>query len=200
MTSTHLVWTGLLALLVFWAVGAYNRLMRLKNAIARTFGPLDVQLKRRHVLIAELIEAATNYPLPETDGLESVTRAHQQARSAGDAARSRPTQAKALRTLSVAEAALSNRLEALFAWVKSQAELRGDANVKALADELAGTDTTVTFARQAYNEAVRSYNSAQGEFPALLLARLFGFGPSALLQDAQRPQSLEVPGNPPTEL
>lgn len=189
MTSTQLIWSGVLALLVFWAVGAYNRLMRLKNAIARAFGPLDVQLKKRLVLIAGLVDAAAKYPALEADVLQAVTLACHQARSAGDAVRSRPTQAKAVSALSAAEAALDRCLEALFALVEAHAKLKADDTLKALADALTSTDTTVTFARQAYNDAARNYNSAQGEFPALLLARLFGFGPSVLLQDtpAEKP-------------
>ena len=85
MTVTHLVLIAVGALLVFWAVGAYNRLVRLKNTIANAFGQIDVQLKRRYDLIPNLVEAARKYLQYERDTLEAVTQARNQAKSASDA-------------------------------------------------------------------------------------------------------------------
>lgn len=185
MTTAHFVWIGLAALLIFWAVGAYNRLVRLKNTIANAFGPIDVQLKRRYDLIPNLVEAAKKYLSDEAATLEAVTLARNQARSASDAVRSRPTNAKAVENLSAVETALSSSLVRLFVVAQAYPALKADVVINGLTEELTSTENKVAFARQAYNDTVLDYNNAQAEFPAVLLARLFGFGPSAMLQATQ---------------
>ena len=185
MTTAHFVWIGLVALLVFWAVGAYNRLVRLRNTIANAFGQIDVQLKRRYDLIPNLVEAARKYLSHEAATLEAVTLARNQARSASDTVRARPTNAKAVNKLSVAEATLSSSLSRLLVVAEAYPDLKADAVIKGLTEELTSTENKVAFARQAYNDTVLDYNNAQAEFPAVVLARLLGFGPSAMLQATQ---------------
>ena len=185
MTTAHFVWIGLVALLVFWAVGAYNRLVRLRNTIANAFGQIDVQLKRRYDLIPNLVEAARKYLSHEAATLEAVTLARNQARSASDTVRARPTNAKAVNNLSVAEATLSSSLSRLLVVAETYPDLKADAVIKGLTEELTSTENKVAFARQAYNDSVLDYNNAQAEFPAVVLARLLGFGPSAMLQATQ---------------
>lgn len=182
MASQTLVIIVVSALLVFWAVGAYNRLVRLKNTIANAFGQIDVQLKRRYDLIPNLVEAAKKYLQHERDTLEAVTNARNQARTASDAVRSRPANAAAVLTLSAAEQALSGALGGLFALAEAYPELKADQTVRDLSEELASTENKVAFSRQAYNDAVLDYNNAQSQFPALLVARLFGFAPSVMLR------------------
>ena len=182
MTSTQLISIAILAILVFWAVGAYNRLVRLKNTIANAFGQIDVQLKRRYDLIPNLVEAAKKYLSHERETLEAVITARNQDKSASDAARSRPANALAVTTLAVAEQALSNSLGNLFALNEAYPELKADATIRELSEELTSTENKVTFARQAFNDAVLDYNNAQGQFPAVLVAKLFSFAPSAMLQ------------------
>jgi len=182
MASQTLVIIVVSALLVFWAVGAYNRLVRLKNTIANAFGQIDVQLKRRYDLIPNLVEAAKKYLQHERDTLEAVTNARNHARTASDAVRSRPANAAAVLTLSAAEQALSGALGGLFALAEAYPELKADQTVRDLSEELASTENKVAFSRQAYNDAVLDYNNAQSQFPALLVARLFGFAPSVMLR------------------
>ena len=182
MTSTHFVWIGLAALLAFWAVGAYNRLVRLKNTIANAFSQVDVHLKRRYELIPLLVEAVAKYLCHDEAALEAVTLARNHARHASDAVRSRPSSAKAVTRLSATEAALNGALGRLRMLAEGYPELKTDATIKGLAKALTSTDNKMAFARQTYNDAVRDYNHAQGEFPAVVLARLFGFGPSVMLQ------------------
>lgn len=170
------------ALLVFWAVGAYNRLVRLKNTIANAFGQIDVQLKRRYDLIPNLVEAAKKYLQHEQATLEAVTTARNQARTASDAVRSRPASAAAVTALSAAEQALDGSLGHFFAVAEAYPELKADQTISDLSEELTSTENKVSFARQAYNDAVLDYNNAQGQFPAVLIARLFGFAPSAMLR------------------
>ena len=182
MTSTQWISIAVLASLVFWSVGAYNRLVRLKNIIANAFGQIDVQLKRRYELIPNLVEAAKKYLSHERETLEAVIAARNQAKSASDVARSRPSNALAVGTLAVAEQALSSSLGQLFALSEAYPELKADQTIRDLSEELTSTENRVTFARQAFNDAVLDYNNAQGQFPAVLVARLFSFAPSAMLQ------------------
>ena len=182
MTPTQLIAIAVVAVLMFWAVGAYNRLVRLKNTIANAFGQIDVQLKRRYDLIPNLVEAAKKYLSHERETLEAVINARNQAKSASDAARSRPANALAVTTLAVAEQALSSSLGQLFALNEAYPELKADQTIRDLSEELTSTENKVTFARQAFNDAVLDYNNAQGQFPAVLVARVFSFVPAAMLQ------------------
>lgn len=185
MSTQSLVLVVVCALLLFWAVGAYNRLVRLKNIIANAFGQIDVQLKRRYDLIPNLVEAAKKYLQHERDTLEAVISARNQARAASDAARNRPTHAPEVMALAVAEQALDGSLARLFAVAEAYPELKADDTIRELSEELTSTENKVAFARQAYNDSVLDYNNAQAQFPALLIARVFGFAPSAMLQATQ---------------
>ena len=182
MTSTQLISLAIVALLIFWAVGAYNRLVRLRNTIANAFGQIDVQLKRRYDLIPNLVEAAKKYLSHERETLEAVINARNQAKTASDAVRSRPVSALAVTTLAVAEQALTSSLGSLFALNEAYPELKADQTIRELSEELTSTENKVTFARQAFNDAVLDYNNAQGQFPAVLIAKIFSFSPSAMLQ------------------
>jgi len=182
MSLSNLVSIAVLALMVCWAVGAYNRLVRLKNLIANAFGQIDVQLKRRYDLIPNLVEAAKKYLQHEQSTLEAVMAARNQARTASDAVRSRPANAAAVTSLAAAEQALDSSLGHLFAVAEAYPELKADQTIRDLSEELTSTENKVGFARQAYNDAVLDYNNAQGQFPAVLIARLFGFAPSAMLR------------------
>ena len=187
MPASNLIFIALLALLVFWAMGAYNRLVRLKNVIANAFGQIDVQLKRRYDLIPNLVEAAKKYLQHERDTLEAVTLARNRARAASDAVRSRPASAQAVTALAAAEQALDGSLGRLFAVAEAYPELKADQTIRELMEEMTRTENKVTFARQAFNDAVLDYNNAQGQFPAVVLARMFGFMPSAMLQATESP-------------
>ena len=182
MTPTQLISLAIVALLIFWAVGAYNRLVRLRNTIANAFGQIDVQLKRRYDLIPNLVEAAKKYLSQERVTLEAVINARNQAKNASDAVRSRPVSALAVTTLAVAEQALISSLGSLFALNEAYPELKADQTIRELSEELTSNENNVTFARQAFNDAVLDYNNAQGQFPAVLIAKIFSFAPSAMLQ------------------
>ena len=182
MTPTQLISIAVVAVLVFWAVGAYNRLVRLKNTIANAFGQIDVQLKRRYDLIPNLVEAAKKYLSHERETLEAVITARNQAKSASEAVRRRPANALAVTTLAVAEQALSSSLGQLFALNEAYPELKADQTIRDLSEELTSTENKVSFARQAFNDAVLDYNNAQGQFPAVLVASLFSFAPAAVLE------------------
>ena len=192
MTTNTIVLIAVLALLVFWAVGAYNRLVRLKNVIANSFGQIDVQLKRRYDLIPNLVEAAKKYLQHERETLEAVISARNQARAASDAVRSRPANAEAVNSLVAAEQVLGGTLGRLFAIAEAYPELKADQTIRELSEELTSTENKVAFSRQAYNDAVLDYNNAQGQFPALLIARLFSFMPSAMLRATENTAEREA--------
>ena len=182
MDMRTIILIGIAALLVFWTVGAYNRLVRLKNVIANAFGQIDVQLKRRYDLIPNLVEAAKKYLQHESATLEAVIAARNQARSASDAVRSKPGNAEGIVALAAAEHTLDGSLGRLFALAEAYPDLKADQTIRELSEELTSTENKVGFARQAYNDAVLDYNNAQGQFPTLLIARIFGFDPSAMLR------------------
>lgn len=177
------LWVALaLGLLVFfWAVGAYNRLVRLKNAIANAFGQIDVQLKRRYDLIPNLVEVARRYLAHEAQTLEAVISARNQARTAEQTAAGSPLNAGALGALAGAEQMLGGALGKLFAVVEDYPDLKADQNMRELSEELTSTENRVGFARQAYNDHVLEFNDAAAQFPTLIIARLFGFQPLTML-------------------
>ncbi len=179
ITQWILLAAGLFVL--FWAVGAYNRLVTLKNAIANAFGQIDVQLKRRHDLIPNLVEVARQYLVHESQTLEAVITARNQARNAEQAAAAAPLSAQALAALAGAEQTLGAALSKLMVVVEDYPELKADQNLRELSEELASTENRIGFARQAYNDQVLQFNDAATQFPALIVARLFGMLPQEML-------------------
>ncbi len=190
MTTTTWVLLVVAVLVLFWAVGAYNRLVRLRNAVANAFAQIDVQLKRRHDLIPNLVEVARKYLQHEAQTLEAVIAARNQARSAEQAAVIGPLNAALVSSLSGAEQALGGALGKLMAVVEDYPDLKADQTMRELSEELASTENRLGFARQAFNDQVLEFNDAAQEFPALVVARLFGFAPQAMLEattsDAER--------------
>ena len=193
MGNASWIWLLLLAVLVVWAVAVFNRLVQKRNRIANAFSQIDVQLKRRYDLVPNLVEVAKRYLAHEASTLEAVTRARGEAVSAAAAVRARPTDAGAVGTLALAEQALGGGLGRLMALAESYPDLKADATMQSLSEELSSTENRIGFARQAYNDEVLAYNDAAGQFPALLVARVTGFAPAAMLQSTQSAQEREAP-------
>ncbi len=179
-----------LALVVFWAIGVFNRLTRLRNAIANAFGQIDVQLKRRYDLIPNLVEVARKYLAHESQTLEAVIAARNQARSAEQSAAASPLSAGAIGALAGAEQVLGGALGRLFAVAEAYPDLKADQTMRELSEELSSTENRVGFSRQAYNDHVLEFNDAAAQFPALIVARLLGFQTQPMLasttSDAER--------------
>ena len=182
MSTTTWVLLVLALLVLFWAVGAYNRLVRLKNAIANAFGQIDVQLKRRYDLIPNLVEVARKYLAHEAQTLEAVIAARNQARSAEQTAAGAPLTAGAIGALVGAEQVLGGALGRLFAVAEAYPDLKADQTMRELSEELSSTENRIGFARQAYNDHVLEFNDAAAQFPTLIVARMFGFQPLSMLQ------------------
>lgn len=173
------------AVLVAWAVAVYNGLVQRRNRIANAFGQIDVQLKRRYDLVPNLVEVAKRYLAHESATLEAVVRARSAAQGAAAAVREQPADARAMLALANAEQTLGGSLGRLMAVAEGYPELKADGTMRSLSEELTSTENRVGFARQAYNDEVLEYNDATSSFPALLVARMFGFVPAGMLQATQ---------------
>ncbi|MGZ8254884.1 MAG: LemA family protein [Burkholderiaceae bacterium] len=172
----------IVAVVVFWAVGAYNRLISLRNKFRNAFAQIDVQLKRRYDLIPNLVETAKAYMKHERETLENVIKARNTAVSANAAASADPGSVSAIQGLVAAEGALSGALSKLFALAEAYPDLKANQNMMQLTEELTGTENKISFARQAFNDAVMSYNTSSQQFPTNVVAGMFSFAPAELLQ------------------
>ncbi len=177
-----LILLGVIAVLAFWAIGAYNRLVDLRNRFKNSFAQIDVQLKRRYDLIPNLVETAKGYMKHERETLEAVIKARNSAVIANNAVAADPGSAGAMQGLVSAEGALNGALSKLFALSEAYPDLKANQNMMQLSEELTGTENKISFARQAFNDAVMSYNTAIGQFPGNVLASMFSFKDAELLQ------------------
>ena len=181
----ELQWWAALGVLVavgLWAVAVYNRLVQLRNRIANAFGQIDVQLKRRHDLVPNLVEVARGYLQHEASTLQAVIAARSQAQGAASNARQHVGDAAALGALASAEGLLGSSLGRLMVLTEAYPELKADATMQSLSEELTSTENRIGFARQAFNDQVLEFNNEATQFPALIVARLLGFAPAAMLE------------------
>ncbi len=168
----------ILAVMVIGAlisIGAYNRLVTLRNQFKNAFAQIDVQLKRRYDLIPNLVETAKGYLTHERQTLEAVIAARNQASSAGQRAASNPADPEALKSLVGAETVLSGAMTRFFALAEAYPDLKANQNMMQLTEELTSTENKISFARQAYNDAVTLYNTNRETFPTVIFASLFNF-------------------------
>lgn len=188
MSATAWMVLALVAVVVIWAIAVYNRLVQLRNRIANAFGQIDVQLKRRYDLVPNLVEVARKYLQHERETLEAVISARNQARSAATQARAHPEQAAAVLALGSAEGVLGGAIGRLMMVAEAYPELKADQTMRELSEELQSTENRIGFARQAYNDAVLSFNDRAGQFPANLVARVLGFAQAAMLESTESPE------------
>jgi len=165
---------GLLVLAVI-VVGMYNGLVTLRNVFRNAFAQVDVQLKRRHDLIPNLVETAKGYMAHESGTLTAVIEARAKATQANVRFAGNPNDPAAMRDLSQAEAGLSGALGKLMVVSEQYPQLKADTTMRALMEELTSTENRIAFSRQAYNDAVLSYNNGREVFPQVLVANTFGF-------------------------
>lgn len=178
---------------LIWGVAIYNRLRTQKNQVENAFAQIDVQLKRRHDLIPNLVEVARGYMQHEAQTLEAVTRARSAAVSAAEKARQSPGQTEAMGGLMLAEQALVGQMGRLMALTEAYPTLKADARMQQLSEEITSTENRIGFARQAYNDQVLDFNNEAGQFPDLLIARLTGFAHMNMLESIQNEQERSVP-------
>jgi LemA protein len=174
-----LVLLGLVLLLAGFVLVNYNALVRARNAYARSYAQIDVQLTRRHDLIPNLVETAKGYLAHERQTLEAVINARSAAVTAQASA---SAGAEELGALAGAENLLTQALGQLFALAEGYPNLKANQNMLDLQEELTTTENRIAFARQAYNDAVMEYNTRRQVFPSSLIAGAFGFAPAALFE------------------
>ena len=162
--SALLIVLGIAAVLVLWFVSVYNGLVRLRNQVDNAWAQIDVQLKRRHDLIPNLLNTVKGYMAHERETLEAIVKARTAAMAAKGPAEAGP-----------AEAQLAGALRGLMVNVERYPDLKASANFLALQEELASTENKISFARQYYNDTVTNYNTAIALFPANIFAGIFHF-------------------------
>jgi len=164
-----------LALLVFWLIGAYNKLISLKNQVVNAWKQIDVQLKRRHDLIPNLVNTVKGAMDFERGTLEAVI-----------AARNKAVGATGVAQVAKAEGELSQALGRFFALSENYPQLKATENVKQLQEELTSTENKIGFARQLYNDVATEFNTRQMQFPTNLVAGLAKAEPAELweIEDA----------------
>jgi len=191
MGTVLLIVLGVFALLLAYVIVIYNRLVKLRNRFRNAFAQIDVQLKRRYDLIPNLVETAKAYLKHERETLQNVIEARNQALAAMKAAGKNPGDAGAMKKLMGAEAALGGALLNLNAVMENYPDLKADQTMAQLSEELTSTENRVSFARQAYNDEVMTYNTQRETFPDVLFAGVFGFNP-AILWEIESPKEKEA--------
>ena len=173
-------------------IGIYNRLVALRNDFKNQFAQIDVQLKRRHDLIPNLVETAKGYMAHERGTLDEVVAARNGAVAARQQAATDPSDANAVQKVVAAEGVLTQSLGRLFAVAEAYPNLKANETMLALQTELTDTEDHISLARQAYNDSVRNYNTQREIFPNSILAGMFNFAPASLYEIAD-PGDREVP-------
>jgi LemA protein len=168
------VMLGMVVLFLMYGVGIYNRLVALRNRVDNAFAQIEVQLKRRHDLIPNLIETVKGYMKHERETLEAVIQARNQAVSGLQGASGNAGDHNAMAAMAGAEKGLSGALGRLFALAESYPDLKANQNMAQLTEELTSTENKIGFARQAYNDSVTEYNTYRQSFPPLLVAGFTG--------------------------
>jgi LemA protein len=171
-----------LIIVALFVVGIYNKLVTLRGRWKNAFAQIDVQLQRRHDLIPNLVETAKGYMAHERETLEAVIQARNQAMAGLKAAEAAPGDPNAMNQLAAGEGALDGALGRLFAVMESYPDLKANQNMMQLSEELTSTENKVAFARQAYNDAVTTYNIYIATFPPVIFAGMLGFKNAQLLE------------------
>lgn len=192
MTITLIIVLAILAAVVFYAVAIYNRLVALRNRFQNAFAQIEVQLKRRHDLIPNLVETAKGYLSHERETLQAVIEARNTASAGLKAAAANPGSAKAIADLGGAEGALTQAMGRLNVVMEAYPDLKASQNMQQLSEELTSTENKVAFSRQAFNDSVMHYNTYKQSFPQVAVAGMFGHGEDAALLEFEDSAQIQV--------
>jgi len=165
----------LVVLVGMWVMGVYNGLIRRRNAKDNNYSQIGIQLTRKYDLIPNLVKLVKGYMKHERTTLEEVIQARNMAANANAAVSADPSDPEAMKQMVAAEGTLGGMMGRLFALTESYPDLKANQNMMQLTEELTSTENKVTFARQAFNDSVMSYNNALQVFPANMVAGMFGF-------------------------
>lgn len=182
----------ILVVLVIWVVGIYNKLVSFRERAENAFAQIDVQLKRRHELIPNLVETAKGYMAHEKETLDAVIQARASATQAQINVNGDPTNAAQMKELSQAEGQLTGALGRLMAVAEAYPDLKANQNMMQLSEELTSTENKVAFARQALNDSVLRYNEYKQTFPPVIFANMFGFDDGEYFE-IEAPEQREAP-------
>ena len=182
MGTGTIIFLVIVAAVIFFGVSIYNALVRARNAFKNAFSQIDVQLQRRYDLIPNLVETAKGYIKHERETLEAVIQARNGAQQAAKTAAGRPEDGAAIGALGAAEGILGATLGRFFALAEAYPDLKANTTMQQLMEELASTENRVAFARQAFNDAVMSYNNQREQFPNNFIAGPFNFAPAEQLE------------------
>ncbi|MEE2947854.1 MAG: LemA family protein [Verrucomicrobiota bacterium] len=166
---------GLIVLVGLWVMGVYNGLIRKRNAKDNNYSQIGIQLTRKYELIPNLVKLAKGYMKHERATLQEVIQARNMAANANAAVSANPSDPEAMKQMVAAEGTLGGVMGRLFALSEAYPDLKANQNMMQLTEELTSTENKVTFARQAFNDSVMTYNNALQVFPANMVAGMFGF-------------------------
>ena len=166
---------AVVVLIGFWMMGVYNGLVRSRNAKDNNYSQIGIQLTRKYELIPNLVKLAKGYMKHERATLEEVIQARNMAANANAEVSADPSDPEAMKRMVAAEGSLGGVMGRLFALSESYPDLKANQNMMQLTEELTSTENKVTFARQAFNDSVMTYNNALQVFPANTVAGMFGF-------------------------
>lgn len=173
------VLVAIVVVILLIIIGIYNKLVSLKNRYLNAFAQIEVQLKRRHDLIPNLVETVKGYMAHEKETFERVISARNQAAAMLEAASKNPTDSSAMNALAGAQNSLTGAMGGLMAVMEAYPDLKADSQATMLQEELTSTENKVAFSRQSYNDSVTSYNTYRQSFPPVIIAPAVGHGKDA---------------------
>lgn len=182
-----------LAILVFWVIGIYNKLVKLRERASNALAQIDVQLRRRHDLIPNLVETVKGYMAHEKETLEAVLQARASATQAQINVNGDPTKGAEMQALAQAEGQLTGALGRLMAVAEAYPDLKANENMMQLTEELTTTENKVAFSRQSLNDSVLQYNEYKKGFPPVVFANIFGFEDGNYLEAIEEAEQRDAP-------
>ena len=196
MSTSVIVLIVLAGIVIFgfmYVIGIFNRLVTLRNRYQNGFAQIEVQLKRRHDLIPNLVETVKGYMAHEKETLDAVIQARNQAVGGLEQASGNPGDPEAMKNLGGAERALSGAMGRLLALSEAYPDLKASQNMQQLTEELTSTENKVSFSRQAFNDSVTEYNTYKQGFPPVIFAGMFGHSQDAGLLEFDSEAIAEPP-------